>query len=275
MQISFKVDVDTRKGLERGVPNLLRIFENSGISASFFIPMGPDRTGRTIRRIFTKPGIIAKAKRTNALRIYGLPTLLYGTLLPSPSVVGRRNRDLLLAIGAKGHEVGIHGYDHFKWQDFISRMSEEAIELELKKADFEFRKIFEKAPGGFAAPGWQCNKAAQTVIDRREFMYTSNTRGRNIYFPQFERWHSRTMEIPTTLPTLDELRIPQDNAGTEKAMAGYFRLLNRAGLNVYTLHAEIEGMICQDFLIKFIKALRRENASFLRLDEISKNTCIY
>ena len=55
MQIAFKVDVDTKRGLEQGVPNLLGIFKDLGIRASFFVPMGPDRTGRTIRRIFTKP----------------------------------------------------------------------------------------------------------------------------------------------------------------------------------------------------------------------------
>ena len=40
---------------------------------------------------------------------------------------------------------------------------------------------------------------------RQNFLYTSDTRGSAPYFPRFGRIVSPLLEIPTTLPTLDEV----------------------------------------------------------------------
>ena len=269
MQIGFKIDVETKRGLEKGIPNLLEIFKDCGIPASFFIPMGPDKTGCTVRRIFTKPQILRKATRTNIFRIYGFPTLFYGTLLPSPGITDG-NEGFIRKIEAEGHEVGIHGYDHFKWQDFVNSMDEEEIRCEFEKAFSVFGKIFKSEPRGFATPGWQCNEKAYRVIEEKHFLYTSNTRGKSVYFPEFGGLESRTPEIPTTLPTLDELRIPLKGAIIDKTLDIYLGGLNGTGLNIYTLHAEIEGMICRDFLKRFIEKLKIRKVQFVRLREIAE-----
>lgn len=269
MQIAVKVDVDTKIGLASGCPKLLKIFKGAGISTSFFIPMGPDRTGRTITRIFKNPGILEKAKRTNILEIYGFPTLLYGTLLPSPSVTAG-SEDILLRIRDEGHEIGVHGYDHFRWQDHIDHMDERSIEDELEMASAAFKKIFIREPVSFAAPGWRCNEKASRLIDEKHLLYTSNTRGRSPYFPDFNGWQSRTLEIPTTLPTLDELYIPKSEESIVGTIDTYMGSLKNVGLNVYTLHAEIEGRICQDFLRRFIEALKMRGAAFIKLEDLAK-----
>ena len=54
--IGIKVDVDTFAGMRSGVPVLLDIFRNHDIKASFFVPMGRDNTGRTVKRVFTGRG---------------------------------------------------------------------------------------------------------------------------------------------------------------------------------------------------------------------------
>jgi undecaprenyl phosphate-alpha-L-ara4FN deformylase len=83
LQLAIKVDVDTWIGLKEGVPQLLALFRRHAVPASFFIAFGPDNSGKAVRRIF-KPGFLHKMWRTNPLRIYGLKTLLCGTLLPPP-----------------------------------------------------------------------------------------------------------------------------------------------------------------------------------------------
>lgn len=270
MQVAIKVDIDTRRGLASGCPNLLKIFQEAGnIPASFFIPMGPDRTGLTITRVLKNPRILEKAKRTNIFEIYGFPTLLYGTLLPSPGIVDG-NEEILARIQDEGHEAGIHGYDHFKWQDFIDRMDEHSITAELEKAFSGFKKIFRTEPKSFAAPGWQCNKKACGLIDKRHFLYTSNTRGKKVCFPVFDGWGSNTLEIPTTLPTLDELLIPKTDEAIGTTVDMYLGSLIGHGLNVLTIHTEIEGIICREFLKRLLEALKRKNVNFLRLEDIAR-----
>ncbi len=115
MQLGLRIDVDTRLGLQEGVPRLLELFRRYSVRASFFVTFGPDHSGRAIRRIF-RPSFIAKMWRTNPFRLSGFKTLLAGTLLPSLPV-GEGEPALLKDIVAEGHELGIHGYDHVRWQD--------------------------------------------------------------------------------------------------------------------------------------------------------------
>src|ERR1035437_6148704 len=84
--IALKVDVDTYAGTRDGVPRLLETLERFGIHATFYFSMGPDNTGKSIRRIFTRKGFLRKQLRTGAPSIYGIKTMLYGTLLPAPMI---------------------------------------------------------------------------------------------------------------------------------------------------------------------------------------------
>ena len=68
---------------------LLEIFAARRIRASFFFSFGPDRSGRAVARVFTKPGFLSKMIRSRAASLYGFPTVIYGTLLPAP-MIGKR-----------------------------------------------------------------------------------------------------------------------------------------------------------------------------------------
>ena len=127
-------------------------------------------------------------------------------------------------------------------------MDEGSIALELEKGISGFEKIFSSRPVSFAAPGWRYNERASKATDAKGFLYTSNTRGSSPYIPTFGSWESKTLEIPTTLPTLDELRLPATDSAIDGTLGVYRKRLNAAGLNVYTMHAEIEGRLCLDFL---------------------------
>src|SRR5439155_127103 len=80
--VALRVDVDTRRGLAEGIPRLLELFRRAGVRASFFVTLGPDRSGLAIRRA-VQPSFLYKMWRTNPLKPYGLRTLLSGTLLPA------------------------------------------------------------------------------------------------------------------------------------------------------------------------------------------------
>ena len=119
--LAIKVDVDTERGTRIGVPALVALLQELGVRATFLFSLGPDNTGRAIRRIFRR-GFFGKVARTSVVSTYGLRTLLNGVLWPGPHI-GRRHAGLMRSVRDAGHEVGIHCYDHVRWQDGLATMS--------------------------------------------------------------------------------------------------------------------------------------------------------
>src|SRR5260370_19174263 len=103
MKLALKVDVDTYRGTRRGVPRLVELLKKHGAGATFLFTLGPDHTGRAIKRVFRR-GFIGKAARTSVLSHYGLATLLYGTLLPGPDI-GRPCAEVMRAARDAAFEV--------------------------------------------------------------------------------------------------------------------------------------------------------------------------
>ena len=263
--LAVKVDVCTHAGMRDGVPALMRLFDELGIRASFFVSLGPDHSGRAIRRIL-RPGFLNKMLRTNAVGTYGWRTLLYGTLLPGPQIA-RSFPDTMRALVRDGHEIGMHGYDHVYWQDQLPKLSSAAVTAELKRARAVFSEILGTTPKAFGAPGWQCTPASFACEDAAGLAYHSDTRGAAPFIPEMDGQQFRTMDIPTTLPTLDEA---YGRVGTTAAelTAFYMRQL-RPGLNVYTAHAEMEGIRQRPLLRDFLSALRGQ-ATYLRLTDVAE-----
>ena len=97
IRLALKVDVDTDRGTREGVPNLLQDLQACGVPACFLFSLGPDQTGRAVTRIFRR-GFLRKVGRTNVVKLYGVRTLLNGTLLPAPHI-GRRNAGIVDGVG--------------------------------------------------------------------------------------------------------------------------------------------------------------------------------
>src|SRR5450432_4609208 len=106
IRLALKVDLDTDRGTREGVPNLLADLREVDAPACFLFSLGPDQTGRAITRVF-RPGFFQKVSRTSVVELYGVRTLLNGTLLPAPHI-GRRNEGAMRSVLAAGFEVGIH-----------------------------------------------------------------------------------------------------------------------------------------------------------------------
>src|SRR5579872_5054873 len=200
--LCIKVDVDTERGTRIGVPNLVELFKRYNIPATFLFSLGPDNTGRAIKRIFRK-GFLKKVSRTSVLSTYGLPTLLYGVLLPGPHIA-KRHTNIMRNVQNLGFEVGIHCYDHIRWQDGLSKMSREKVFAEFKKAIITFQKVFGAPALTAGAAGWQANQHSLAAYDAAKLLYGSDTRGQRPFFPCIDEHIYKTLQIPTTLPTLDE-----------------------------------------------------------------------
>jgi len=262
--LAVKVDVCTHAGMRDGVPALMRLFDELGFRASFFVSLGPDHSGRAIRRIF-RPGFLDKMFRTNAVGTYGWRTLLYGTLLPGPQIA-RSFPETLRALVRAGHEVGMHGYDHVYWQDQLPKLTAAAIGAELARARATFTEIVGTPPQAFGAPGWQCTPVSFACEDAAGLTYHSDTRGRTPFIPEMGGQRFRALDIPTTLPTLDEAYGREGTTAAE--LTSFYMRQLQPGLNVYTAHAEMEGVRQLPLLRDFLSALRGQG-THLRLIDVA------
>ncbi len=280
MQLALKVDIDTLRGTREGIPALLRLLDEQRAQATFLFSLGPDHTGRAIRRIF-RPGFFGKVQRTSVLQHYGLTTLLYGTLLPGPDI-GRRAADVMRGVRAAGHEIGVHCFDHVLWQDFVTRRDAAWARSQLRAAIERFVEVFGEPPRVHGAAGWQVTEAALVAEEEMGFVYASDTRGTGPFVPSLGGRRSRCPQLPTTLPTLDEL-IGTDGlhaanvyerllALTDPAPgAGVAHVARGAGRrgspvdHVFTLHAELEGMRLAAVLERLLAGWRAQGYDLVPL----------
>jgi peptidoglycan/xylan/chitin deacetylase (PgdA/CDA1 family) len=267
MRLGIKVDVCTYDRLRLGVPNLLRLLDRHGMRASFFVSLGPDTSGRAILQVF-RPGFLAKMRRTRAIRTYGLRTVLSGTLLP-PRHVGRGLAQRVSEIARAGHEVAVHGYDHRRWQDRLHSMDAVTVREEVGRALATYREIIGVNPRGFGAPGWQCSAASLKVLDDFGFSYASDTRGSTPFFPRVNGGSLSTLQLPTTIPTLDEALGVTIAEGS--AFPGLVQEHIRAQTYpVLTIHAELEGRNYLSMTDQLLHTLRADHVEVVPLETLAE-----
>ena len=267
VRVALKIDVDTDRGTREGVPNLVSDCKEYGVPACFLFSLGPDQTGRAITRIF-RPGFFKKVSRTSVVSMYGVRTLLNGTLLPAPHI-GRKNERILRAVRDLGYEVGIHTYNHYRWQDYVQKLPIEKIRHEFDLARAEFKRIFGQDAKMAGAPGWQSNALSRQVYDEAHLLYSSDTRGDHTFFPRINGQTFKTLEIPSTLPTFDEL-LGRPEFPDDKIVSHYMSLLREDRPNIFTLHAEIEGMGKRDLFRALIRAMTLAEVEFVRMDTLAQ-----
>ncbi len=267
LRLALKIDVDTDRGTRLGVPNLLADLCAAGVPATFLFSLGPDQTGRAITRVL-RPGFLQKVGRTSIVELYGVRTLLNGTLLPAPHI-GRRNEAVMRAVRDAGFETGIHCYNHYRWQDYVHTMSPAEVQAEFDAARTEFRRIFGSEAVTAGAAGWQANAHSREAYDRAGLLYASDTRGAAPFFARIGDRPFATLEIPTTLPTLDEL-MGRPKYPADRLVPHLLSLLRPDTLNVYTLHAEIEGMGRRAVFQELLAALKSADIEVVSLEEAAR-----
>ncbi|RXZ32803.1 xylanase [Oxalobacteraceae bacterium CAVE-383] len=252
--IALKIDADTERGTRIGVPNLIGQLQRHGANASFLFSLGPDHTGWALKQVF-RPGFFSKVSRTSVVEHYGLKTLMYGVLLPAPDI-GRRCAAQMRAARDAGFECGIHTWDHRVWQDHVRARDAQWTRQTMQRAHQRFIDIFGAAPVTHGAAGWQMNPFAFRQLDAFGMAYASDGRvllndDGSIVSPQagphllqVDDIVLNCVQLPTTLPTLDEL-LGRTIAGAAidagNIAARLLELTASPRDHVFTLHAELEG----------------------------------
>ena len=263
----LKVDVDTAVGLTDGVRRLADIMAALGITATYFISMGPDNSGRALKRVF-RPGFLRKQLNSGAAGAYGPLTMCYGILLPAP-IIARKAPGLFNRLVNEGHEVGLHGWDHVFWHDRLKNLSARCTEEQLDLACGLFREVTGFAPATFASPGWQITETALSAMVERGISHVSCTRGAFPFRPLVNGHALPILELPTNLPSMDEI-LGSGGVGPDEAGAALAEKVIPGRLNVFTMHAEVEGRHMAPAFTDFCRRLQDRGVRFLRLVEAAK-----
>jgi peptidoglycan/xylan/chitin deacetylase (PgdA/CDA1 family) len=224
-----------------------------------------------MRRIFRK-GFVRKVARTSVVKHYGLKTLMYGVLLPGPDI-GREAGDEMRRVRDAGFEVGLHTYDHVRWQDTVARADARWTRIDLERGLAAFERIFGAPPASHAAAGWQINAHALELEQEHGFKYASDTRGGGAFLPRLASGPSSCPQIPTTLPTFDEL-LGRDGIDESNIADAVFALSRDAAATgegapqVFTLHAELEGMLLGDPFESLLEKWREAGASLVDMASV-------
>ena len=261
-RIALKVDVDTLRGTLEGVPRLLQLFGQRGINATFLFSLGPDHTGWALRRVF-QPGFLSKVSRTSVLKHYGLRTLMYGVLLPAPDI-GRRAAEPMRECKRAGHECGIHAWDHVRWHDNVRGRDRAWTRDQMALAWQRFAEVFGEPPATHGAAGWQMNDTALQQIDDWGLAWASDGRGTAPYRPTVAGKALGHVQLPTTLPTFDELVGARgiDESNVHQAMLA---LTKTDSDQVFTLHAELEGGLFAPAFAQLLDGWREQGHDLVSL----------
>ena len=164
-----------------------------------------------------------------------------------------------------GFEVGIHCWDHVRWQDYVARRDAAWTEREMRLACERFEAVFREIPRTWGAAGWQTNAHAARFQDHAGFAYASDTRGIRPFLPLWNGERVGCPQFPTTLPTLDEL------IGLEADPVAH--LLNLPVKDhVFTAHAELEGGKLLAMFESLLAGWRSRRYELVSLDSLYSST---
>jgi undecaprenyl phosphate-alpha-L-ara4FN deformylase len=264
VSVGLRVDVDTFRGTRDGVPRLLETLGGRGIHASFFFTVGPDNMGRHLWRLL-KPAFLLKMLRSDAAGLYGWDILLRGTAWPGPRIAERLG-DVIRASDRAGHEIGLHAWDHHRWQARVERMSRAAIRQEIRLGMEALQQVLGRPVTCSAAAGWKCSGDVLLEKNSYPMRYNSDCRGQGLFRPLVDGTECAP-QIPVTLPTYDELigRNGLDDSGYNEHLLD---LIRPEGLNVLTIHAEVEGIARAALFEDFLDRAAARRLRFVPLGEL-------
>ncbi len=268
-RIGLRIDVDTLRGTRLGVPELCRLLAEQDIKASFFFSVGPDNMGRHLWRLL-RPSFLLKMLRSNAASLYGWDILLKGTFWKGPSIAKAAGA-VFQQVAGDGHEIGVHAWDHHAWQAGVASWSVEQVQNHFQKSIDTIEQITGLSPVCSAAPAWRCTDKVLEAKEKYHFAYGSDCRGTSIFMPEREGKRLQTPQIPTTLPTYDEL-IGSQGVTDENYNERLLSFIQPGQLNILTIHAEVEGIVCSALFKRFLEKARKSGYSFCPLGKFIADT---
>ncbi|MCX6749288.1 MAG: polysaccharide deacetylase family protein [Candidatus Pacearchaeota archaeon] len=165
---ALRIDLESFKGIKKGLPKILDLLKKYRIKASFYIPMGGESNILELIRYRKELSNATERK----IKVLSKIEMLRMVLFPKDFV--RENQKILRRIILEGHELGIHGWKHRAWTRGLEEIN---INKHLDLAINKYKKIFGVYPDSFAAPAFNTNKKVIEILDRKKILVISDLEG--------------------------------------------------------------------------------------------------
>ena len=224
------------------MPRLASLLRKHRLAATFYFSVGPDHTGRALRRVFRK-GFARKVARTSVLKHYGLKTLMYGVLLPGPDI-GRAAGTTCAESTTRDSRSACTPTITCAGRIMSPRRMPPGRARNSSAAWRAFERVFGFPPQSHAAAGWQINQHG-LELEREYGLQVCERYARRsavpIRFCREVRVRARSCRrrCPRSMSSWDATGSTRPNIAD-----AVFRLsaAPARALQVFTLHAELEGM---------------------------------
>jgi hypothetical protein len=227
MRVGIGVQVSTIDGARTGATALLELFESYDIRVTFFVSLGPDRTGSLWRRVAGAPFVSDLA------------------------------HEELMLLADSSHELGLAPFDPEAWREEAAHADLAWTRRQVEPAAELYERLFEARPECFGALDYQINPHLLEVQERIGLGFASDVQGRNIFLPRAQRVDGAVPQIPVTLPDV-VTALNTRGVGPENVHEHLFDLSQELAPtgHVWRIHAEEEGMEYLDVVEKMLMMWR-------------------
>jgi len=262
--IALKIDANTYVGTPTGYHGS-RHPRPPRHQGHLLLHHGPDNTAKAIRRVITQRASSGPLHGWGPPRSTGCGPFSRASSSPAPHRRETcRHHPPDRCRGPRGRD---HGWDHVKWHDLLPWIPKNMLALELGRACALFERCWpareDRVRAGMAGIGRLPRNSGCHVS-----LLCQRLPGNHPLPAVIEGRQFATLQVPTTMPTLDELIVGREATrqnGAERLMARI-----RPGLNVHTIQAEIEGGKMAYCFEEFIKRLQGTGARFVTLGEAAE-----
>lgn len=280
--VCLRVDIDTIGGFSFGVPKLEKILKELDVPATFFVPTGPDNTGKNLFQILRKREW--KKLRYSRIRRFGRQkkNLIFSLFLDGPDFEAQKGfTEKLLQLISSGHEIGLHGYNHELWVRTFQGLDEQAQEDMIMEGFKRIPKQIRDKIKGFASPGFKTSKHLFKVLDSLGITYVSDLNlceegSVNFWNNQSSIPQSPTL-IPINQPLIQELYYSGSTASQIydlykarlKKKKSYFSRYKRVSPFIFYVHAGFEPLFFPELLRAILMFAKKKKFRILKLNELA------
>ncbi len=242
VKVCIRVDIDTVRDVQV-LPHVLDILREHDMIATFFITTGTDNTYRNYKN-YRNPLKLIKKK---AFIQHGPAQMIRG-LFHKQNIEQVNGATQVIE---EGHELGLHGYDHYHWMNTLCGKSQSEIEEWITLGCKLFREAFGYTPTSFSSPGFTVDDNFLAALDTFDFEYSSDFRGNEAFYPNTKAHPYNTLQLPVALKSIGEMEY--EGQSDDEIYHTYVRGLEKAqSFMVIYMHPSFEPIMKKQLLNRIL-----------------------